>query len=417
MTDRYGDAGVSRAGRPSTLTGRSGDDRGTAPHRRGLVLAAVAIVLAAANLRPAVVAVAPLLGDIRHTQQLGGAAAGLLTTLPVLCFGVMSPLAPRLGRRLGLERAVFASLAVLLAGIVVRLGAPTFALFGGTLLVGLSVGVINVLLPALIKRDFSSRAGMMTGLYSMTLSGGAAIAAGLTVPIRDVTGWAWRPTLAVWGVLAVVALIFLTPQALGRQHRDVPEAPARTSLLHSRIAWAVTIYMGMQSLIFYTVTAWLPEFFSARGMSDARAGWMLSLFGIVGAVCSLVMPMIATRTRDQRLIAVSTTVICGVALLGLVWGPDLPVLWVSLIGIGPGTGIGLALLMMVLRAGTTQQTSQLSGMAQTIGYLLAAIGPILIGVLHDVTHSWTLAMVVLAVFAVPQAVGGFVAGADRRIRV
>ncbi len=415
MTDRHGEARVSRARRPPPVTTVTGARPDRSPHRRGLVFAAVAIMLAAANLRPAVVAVAPLLGDIRHTQGLGGAAAGMLTTLPVLCFGVMSPLAPRIGRRLGLERAVFASLAVLLAGIVARLAPPTLALFGGTLLVGLAVGVINVLLPALIKRDFSSRAGMMTGLYSMTLSGGAAIAAGLTVPIRDATGWPWRPTLAVWGVLAVVALALLTPRALGSQHRDVT-GPARSSLLHSRIAWAVTIYMGMQSLIFYTVTAWLPEFFSARGMSDARAGWMLSLFGIVGAVFSLLMPMVATRTRDQRLLAVGTTVICGVGLLGLVWGPDVPVLWVSLIGIGPGTGIGLALLMMVLRARTTEQTSQLSGMAQTIGYLLAAIGPILIGVLHDVSHSWTLAMVVLTVFAVPQAIGGFVAGANRRIR-
>ncbi|TWP35846.1 CynX/NimT family MFS transporter [Leekyejoonella antrihumi] len=380
-----------------------------------MIVAAVSIMLVAANLRPAVVAISPLLGDIRHTQHLGGTGAGLLTTLPVLCFGLMAPVAPRIGRRLGIERAVFLSLLVLLAGVLVRLLAPTIALFIGTLFVGVAIGVVNVLLPALIKRDFSTHAGVMTGLYSMTLSCGAAVAAGLTVPIRDSTGWAWRPTLAVWALLVVAALVLWVPQTLGRQHHVSAERPTSRSVGRNRIAWALTIYMGMQSLVFYTVIAWLPAYFSSRGVSDADAGWMLALFSIVGTLCSLVMPIIATRMRDQRLLAVGTTAVCGIGLLGLVIAPAASILWVCLIGIGPGTGIGLALLMMVLRASTTEQTSQLSGMAQTIGYVLAAVGPILIGALHDATHSWSVALVVLAVFVIPQGVGGLVAGADRRI--
>ncbi len=378
-------------------------------------MAGAAVMLAAVNLRPAVVAIAPLLGDIRRTEHLGGAAAGLLTALPVLCFGVMAPLAPWLGRRLGLERTVLLSLLVVLAGTAVRLLVPTAALFTGTLLIGVAVGIVNVLLPALIKRDLSSCAGVMTGLYSMTLSGGAAVAAGLTVPIRDATGWSWRPTLAVWGVLAVVALAVWVPHSRHRARANVAPRQMGASLLRSPIAWAVTIYMGMQSLVFYTVSAWLPEFFSDRGMSDAAAGGMLSLFGVVGAACSLVMPMIATRMPDQRLLAVGTTAICAVGLLGLIWVPAAPVLWVSLIGFGPGTGIGLALLMMVLRSSTTRQASDLSGMAQTIGYVLAAIGPSLIGGVHDLTGSWAIAVVVLTVFCLPQAVGGHIAGRDRRI--
>lgn len=380
-------------------------------------MAGVAVMLAALNLRPAVVAVAPLLGDIRSTQHLGGAAAGLLTALPVLCFGLMAPLAPWLGRRLRLERTVLVCLLVVLGGTAVRLLVPTAALFTGTLLIGVAVGIVNVLLPALIKRDLSSYAGVMTGLYSMTLSGGAAIAAGLTVPIRDATGWSWRPTLAVWGVLAIVALAVWVPRSIRRGRAEVASQHVEGSLLRSPIAWAVTIYMGMQSLIFYTVSAWLPEIFSARGMSDAAAGGMLSLFGIVGAACSLVMPMIATRMPDQRLIVVGTTVICAVGLLGLIWVPAIPALWVCLIGFGPGTGIGLALLMMVLRSSTTRQASDLSGMAQTIGYVLAAVGPSLIGGVHDLTHSWTTALLVLTVFCIPQAIGGQLAGRNRRIPV
>jgi len=380
-----------------------------------MIVAAVSIMLAAANLRPAVVAMSPLLGDIRDSQHLGGTEAGLLTTLPVLCFGLMSPVAPRIGRRLGIERAVFWSLVALLVGVLIRLLSPTLALFAGTLLLGIAIGVINVLLPALIKRDFATRAGVMTGLYSMTLSGGAAVAAGLTVPIRDGTGWSWRPTLAVWGVLVVVALVLWVPQAMGRQHRPPAERHTPASLARNKIAWAVTIYMGMQSLVFYTAIAWLPAYFSSRGFSDANAGWLLALFSIVGTACALLMPMAATRMRDQRLLTVGTTVLCGIGLVGLVAMPGAAVLWVCLIGIGPGAGIGLALLMMVLRASTTQQTSQLSGMAQTIGYVLAAVGPILIGALHDSTHSWSVALLVLAIFVIPQGFGGLVAGASRKI--
>ncbi|MFB7800612.1 CynX/NimT family MFS transporter [Isoptericola sp. NPDC056134] len=385
--------------------------------------AVVAIVLAALNLRPGVVAVSPLLGEILAEEGLSATAGGVLTTLPVLCFGLLAPVAPGLARRVGLERALFGSLVVLCLGFALRLVPGIAPLLVGTLAVGSAIGLGNVLLPALIKRDFADRVGLMTALYSMALSGGAALAAGLTVPIATATGMDWRAALASWGLLAVLGAVVWAPRALRstgvvatRRPPGATPADAVRSVWRSPLAWAVTVLMGTQSLSFYAVNAWLPEIFVAAGRSVAVGGWLLALTNLLGIVGSFVTPVLAGRMRRQRGIGVVIVALITTGLVGLILAPDAAVLWVVLLGLGQGGGISLALTLMALRTENAARTSELSGMAQSAGYVLAACGPLGLGVAHDATGSWTAPLVLLVVASLVQGVAAWFAGRDEIVR-
>jgi MFS transporter, CP family, cyanate transporter len=374
------------------------------------VIAAAGIMLVAANLRPAVVAVAPLVGQIKSSTGWSNSVAGLLTTLPVLIFGLVAPIAPRCVARYGIERTIFGGLALLTVGIAIRLVPSTAMLFAGSTLIGAGIGVCNVVLPSLIKRDFAHRSGLMTGLYSMTLSAGAAAAAALSVPISDAVGGSWRTSLASWGLFALAALLLWLPQ-LRRVHRTAADE-RRGSLWRNRVAWAITIFMGAQSLIFYTFAAWLPEYLIDRGLSPAAAGAVLALGQGAGLVSSLVVPIVAGRFRDQRAVTAAVLLVNVIGFVGLLTMHAWPALWVMCVFAGPGASISLALLFMVLRSTSGEQTSQVSGMSQSIGYIIAAIGPVAIGALHDVTGSWTIAMTVLALALIPQAASTALAARD-----
>lgn len=383
--------------------------------------AVVALVLAALNLRPAVVAVSPLLGEIRADEGLSGTAAGLLTTLPVLCFGLLAPVTPALARRWGLERVLCASLVVLCAGFALRLVPTTAALFAGTVVAGSAIAFGNVLLPALVKRDFADRVGLMTGLYSMSLSGGAALAAGLTIPVADAVGLDWRGALASWGLLAVAGVLVWVPRALRSPvaapvpFRGDAGLPVSRSLWRSPLAWAVTVVMGTQSLSFYATNAWLPEIFVGLGRTAEAGGWLLALGNMVGIAGSFVTPVLAGRMQRQRAIGVALVLLVGGGLLGLVLAPGAAPLWVVLIGLGQGGGISLVLTLMALRARDAAHTSELSGMAQTAGYLLAALGPIGVGFAHDASGSWTLPLLLLVGVAAVQGVAAWFAGRDAHV--
>ena len=392
---------------PPGETAPDDPDADSRPVGTAAVVAAIGIMIVAANLRPAVVSVAPLVDEIKASTGWSSSVTGLLTTLPVLVFGLVAPVAPRCAARFGIERTVFGALVLLVAAILIRLLPAPVALFAGSALLGAAIGVCNVVLPSLIKRDFAHRSGLMTGLYSMTLSGGAAAAAALTVPINDAVGGNWRMALASWGAFVLVALVVWAPQ-LRLLHR-MELSTERDSLWRNRIAWAITIFMAAQSMIFFAFSAWLPEYLIDRGMSPAGAGAVLALAQVAGLVSSLIAPIIAGRFHDQRAVTGAALVVCGVGFVGLLATDRWPTLWVMLVMTGPGASISLALLFMVLRSTSTTQTSQISGMSQSVGYILAAVGPVAIGALHDVTGSWTIAMSALALVLIPQAASTVVA--------
>lgn len=370
----------------------------------------VAIVLVAANLRPAVVGVAPVLSEITAAEGLSSTAAGVLSALPVFCFGLFAPAAPWLARRFGIERTVLGALALLCVGFAVRSVGPVALLFVGNVLAGAAIATGNVLLPALIKRDFSHRTGVMTGLYTMAVSAGGALAAGITVPVAQAAGLNWRGALALWGVFALVALVIWLPQTR-RVHR-IGATGGAGGLWRNGVAWQVTGFMGLQSLGYYAVSAWIPAVFVGRGFGAEAAGWLLSLASFVGIIGSMVAPMLAARFRRQRAVALVITGVSALGLIGVIMLPGGEIPSMALLGLGQGAALGLALTLVALRSPDASHTSQLSGMAQSIGYMLAAVGPFLVGVVHDVTGSWTLPLLLLLVLFVPQGVVGVLAGRD-----
>ncbi|MCM3894913.1 MFS transporter [Gordonia sputi] len=377
------------------------------------ILAAVAIMLVAANLRPPVVSVAPLIDVIRDDLGFSSATAGLLTTLPVLFFGLTAPIAPRIAARFGIERTIFASLALLIVGILLRLIPSVATLFLGSAILGAAIGVCNVVLPALIKRDFAHRSGLMTGLYSMTLSGGAAVTAAVMVPMDTALDENWRASLAMWALLAIVAMVVWVPQ-LRRVH-TVAVGPRAPGLWTNPIAWAITGYMAAQSFIFYTFSAWLPQYLIDHGSTPSSAGNVLAIGQVVALIMSLVAPIIAGRFADQRLVTLGFLAVCTSGFIGLVFTDHATVLWVCMVMAGPGAAISLALLFMVLRSSSATQTGQVSGMSQSVGYILAAVGPIAIGWIHDVTGSWSIAFGVLALAVIPQGLATLLAAKNVRM--
>lgn len=374
----------------------------------------VGVVLIASNLRPAVVGVSPLLTEIRVSAGLSATAAGVLTALPVLCFGLLAPIAPRLARRIGIERALLVALALLCVGFAVRLIPATVALFAGTVLAGAAIATGNVLLPALIKRDFAHRTGLMTGLFSMSISAGGALAAGITVPLARATGLDWRGGLGMWGLFALLALLCWLPQVRGRG--TVMGAARVAGLWRSPLAWQVTAFMGLQSLSYYALASWLPAVFVERGFDAGTAGLLLSLSSLTGIVGGLLAPLLATAIPRQRLLAVGVTAVTAVGLLGVLAVPGAEIASMAVLGLGQGAALGLALTFMGLRSPDPAHASQLSGMAQSVGYTVAAAGPFAVGLLHDLTGTWTVPLLLVLVLFVPQAIVGVPAGRDRFVR-
>lgn len=361
---------------------------------RGLLVAG--IVLVALNLRPALASVGPLVADIRLATGLPNTALGLLTTLPLLAFALLSALTPLATRRLGIEGTLGAALLLLTAGILLRTLPSVAWLFAGTALLGVAIALGNVLLPSLIKRDFPTQSGLMTSVYSSAMGLGATVAAGLSVPLAAALGWRWA--LGVWAVPAAVALLTWIPQLRNRTRpqstRTLPQA--LRDLGGEPLAWQVACFMGLQSLAFYAILAWLPEILQSRGLAPGYAGWMLALSQGTGVLGSFLVPLWAERRADQRRIVWLLGAFEGVSLLGLLApGTALVPLWVGLLGFILGGTFGLALLFIVLRTADTETATELSGMAQSIGYLLASVGPAVFGFLHDLAHTWTAPLLFL----------------------
>ena len=392
------------------------DRRTVTDRRRGLLLAG--IVLVALNLRPALAAVGPLVGEIRATTGLSDAALGMLTTLPLLAFGVASTLTPLATRALGMEGALAAALLLLAAGTAVRATPSVALLYGGTALLGLGIAVGNVLLPALVKRDFAARSGGLTSLYSSVMALGAAVAAGISVPLAGAVGW--RGALAAWAIPAAVALgAWSVGMRAGTRPRagEVPRRASVRAIARSALAWRVALYMGLQSLTFYVALAWLPDLLQARGLGAAEAGWLLALSQATGIVGSAIVPLWAARVEDQRSIVWVLAALEAVALAGLLL-PDagLAALWVTVLGVVLGGTFSLSLLLLVLRAADAEIATGLSAMAQSVGYLVAATGPALFGLLHQVTLGWSVPLLFLVAVLVAKVAAGVVAGRPGMVR-
>ncbi|GAA2091468.1 CynX/NimT family MFS transporter [Actinomadura alba] len=381
-------------------------------HGRSLIL----IVLIAINLRPAVTGVAPLLADIRGDLGLSNAAAGALTTLPVLCFGLFGLIAPALTRRVREEVLLAGSMALLIVGILVRSGPWQLTLFTGALLVGLAISVGNVAAPALIKRDQPESVTFVTAVYTTAVTLGAAIASGVVVPIQESAGSGWRLPLVLLAAPALLAGLVWSPRALRAARRPIAGGTVSAGLWRNRLAWHVTGFMGLQSLLAYVVFAWLPTLCQDRGMGEGGAGLVLAVSCLVQATGSLLVPAIDRHLRDQRPIVLAVVALTAVGFAGVAWAP-VGLIWVSAValGLGQGAGFALALAFIGLRSGDARVAARLSGMAQGVGYLIAAIGPFAVGLLHDLSNGWTLPVAIMIAIALLEGVPGMTAGRARTI--
>jgi CP family cyanate transporter-like MFS transporter len=371
----------------------------------------IALLLIAANLRPSLTGVGPLLETLRADLGLSATAAGWLSSLPVLMFGAFAPLA-RLARQLSAERLMLGGLFALMAGILVRSAGGSAALFIGT--VGLAAGVagINVLIPVLIKQHYPERVPGITTAYATVMGGFAALASGIAVPLAHTLPGGWRSSLASWALLAAIALVFWVPQARSDGSRaDASQAaPSLGPPWRSRLAWQITGFMGLQSTFFYIAVSWFPAVLRESGYSPVAGGWLLTLFQGAALFAGLAVPPLVRRFKDQRALAFGVATLSTIGTLGILLAPRAAIVWMILLGCGAGPSLILALSFMGLRAKTQQMAASLSLMSQSIGYLIAACGPILFGVIHDYTGNWTVALLATAGVTVLQALCGIGAG-------
>jgi len=381
--------------------------------------AIVGIILTAAILRGPITSVGPLLETIRSDAGLSATGAGMLSMLPLLAFAAVSPIAPAFGRWIGIEWALSASLAVLVVGVLLRSAPQAVTLFTGTALIGVAIGLMNVLLSGLVKRDYPGRVTALTGLYTTVMGAFAMIGSGLAVPLADATPGGWRTSLVVWAALATVALVTWLPRLTRR--RPEPDAVTGQSNVTDRthwrspLAWQLTAFFGLQSLGFYVAVSWLPTVLQSHGVSATSAGWYLALMQLTGLLASAASPLIVRRLPDQRLFAAGGAVLGVLSYAGFVIAPSLALLWTATVGLSQGAGITLALSFFALRARHVQQAAALSGMGQSVGYLLAALGPLMFGVLHDRTGGWSIPLLVLTVLIGVQAVMALGAGRARHV--
>jgi CP family cyanate transporter-like MFS transporter len=397
----------------------------------GTSLLIAGILIMALNLRAPITAVGPIVSNIQQTFGLSSTMTGLLTTLPLLAFALISPLAPRLASRIGIKSSLFLSMLLLFGAVLIRSLPSLAALLTGTMLLGIAIAIANVLLPSLIKRDFPGSLGVMTGLYSVVMNLGAGLASGFSIPMAESLELGWEGMLASWSLLALIAAAAWLPQVRGRlsklKHFFQSEGSGRKSasvnktgnkLTRSALAWQVTLFMGLQSFTFYVNISWLPEILHDRGMSHSGAGWMLFMLQIVSLPATFIVPILAAKRRSQRLLALFSAILLIISYVGLLAGPSswIP-LWIMLLGISGGAGFSLAVMFFALRTSNTEQSAKLSGMAQSIGYLLAATGPLLFGLLHDATHGWSASLWMILAVSILFGVAGWYAAADKTVNL
>ena len=401
--------------------------------RWGFAGAMIAVLLIAANLRAPISSVGPVLGLVGEDLSLNSTWLGVLAGVPLLSFAIFSPFAHTLGRKLGLERAILVALVVTLVGVIIRPWAgplvtfPSVNLWVGTALIGAGVAVANVLLPVVIKRDFPHKIALVTALYTAIMAALASTAAGVVVTLSKIntgTGpWGWRGALLATGALLVPAiavwLVHMRSRVLAAAQDPEPAATetapaARLKLFRVPLAWQVTVNMGLQSLVFFVMATWLPAVSQSYGRSQEQAGIDLMVYILTGVAGSLIAPYFL-RGTTQQLPAVMWPTVVALSVVGIMVVPGAMLLWLTLAGISASGCLVTALSLIGLRSSNFHTASALSAMTQSIGYLIAAFGPVMIGSLFNRTGTWALSLGAVVVICLIEAAVGYFAGRNKLV--
>lgn len=377
----------------------------------------IGVILVGANLRVPLTSAGALVSFIRDDFGISNALAGAITTLPLIAFALLSPFAPKIANKIGMERTIAISLALLIIGILIRSAGAIELLFTGTLLVGLGIAVGNVLIPGIIKMNFPFKIGLMTGLYAIVMNVFGALGSGLSIPIATSGSFGWRGSLVIWSGLVLITLLIWLPQLM-KKHDTKKKINNQKigGMLRSPLAWKITVFMGAQSLIFYTLITWLPTILTANGYDIHLAGWGVFIFQFASIPFTFIIPVIADRMKNQVMLAFVCSGLILAGIIGLLAGlSELSILWVVFLGIGNGSAFSLSMMFFTLRTKDGYEAAELSGMAQSLGYLLAAVGPVLVGGLQDITGSWTLPLAMMALFAIVMLIMGVASGKNKQV--
>lgn len=386
-------------------------------NKRNSLFLLIGVILVSTNLRGPFTSVGALIPFIRDDLDISNALAGSITTLPLLAFALISPFAPKIANRIGMEWTITLSLVLLITGVVIRsLGEITF-LFIGTFFIGFAIAIGNVLIPGIIKMNYPLKIGLMTGIYAIFMNLFGALGSGISVPLASIGGFGWQGALSVWAILAVISLIVWLPQLNSRRHRKTSvKSERKNNLWRSPLAWKITLFMGSQSLIFYTLITWLPDILSENGYDSNSSGWMLFLMQFAIIPITFIIPVVAEKMKNQVWLSMVTGLLFIIGLGGLLQGNlAMAPLWVILLGIAGGSAFSLSMMFFTLRTKDGKEAAELSGMAQSFGYLLAALGPVLVGSLHDVTDGWTVPLSLLIIISVMLLIVGMLSGQERQI--
>ncbi|MXS84352.1 MFS transporter [Nitrosomonas sp. HPC101] len=369
------------------------------------------LILISFNLRPLFASLSVLLPDMLHQQILTVSQAGYLTTLPVLCLGIFAPLAPWLSQRIGNKRTLLVVMVLLTAGTAIRGLGDLLPLFLGSAVAGMAIAIGNVLLPAIVKKEFPHAPALMTGLYTMALCAGAAVAAAGTLPLVRSLETTWAVGLALWALPAGLVMLLWLPYAIAPERVRRSRSLQVAGLWRDSLAWQVTCFMGLQSALGYSVFGWIVPILHDRGLDGVQAGLVLSVSIIVQLIACFVLPSLAVRFRNQSLINTAMALAAAIGFLGMLFGP-IELVWEFSVlqGIGQGGLFALALTVIVLRSPDSYIAAHLSSMAQSVGYTMAALGPLLIGVLHSLTGGYAASGWLFTALCLGAAISGWGAG-------
>ncbi|HUH46203.1 MAG TPA: MFS transporter [Arenibacter sp.] len=392
-------------------------DRPSKRSNSDIVLMVLGIIFLAANLRAPITSVGPIITELSENLSLSPALIGLLTAIPLISFALLSAFAPKVARKTGLEKLLLYSLLVLALGLFIRSSGNVFLLFFGAALIGAAITVGNVLMPAFIKKEFPAKVGIVTGIYLVSMNFTSALAAGFSIRIGEISGIGWQASIGIWGILSLIAFLIWFPQA-----RKAPVLSAQNdnrshgTLWRSRLAWNIALFMGLQSVLFYSLAAWLPAILQSWGMSADRSGWMLSYIQMAQLPIMLIGPILAARMKNQLLLVWITFILLIAGLAGIIFGKTEYIIpSVISIGIALGLAFTLAMMFMVLRTRNTTESAELSGMSQTVGYLIAACAPPLFGALFSLTQNWYFPLAFLVIAAIILCWVGLSSARDRYV--
>lgn len=378
-------------------------------------LLVLGIVFIALTLRSPLTSVGPIIEEIQIGLQISSVVAGFITTIPLLAFALISPIVPKIARKITVERALFFATILLALGILLRSSGSVSMLFLGTALIGVGIAFGNVLLPSLIKLKFPFQVGLITAIYTVSMNSSASVAAGVSYPLSTLS-WGWQGALGLWIVLAIAAILIWIPQTKFKPEIAVTSSIKKKSIARYPLAWVIMLAMGFQSMIFYTTAAWFPEMFKAQGLSSAEAGFMFSIMQIAQIPMTFITPIIAAKLNDQRPIIVVLAFFYIIGFTGLLMGwTDYSVLWMILIGFAGGSSFSMCMMFFSLRSRDGIEAADLSGFAQSLGYLIAAVGPVLYGFLYERYNSFDQANLMYIVIVMISIIASFIAAKKRYV--